>query len=88
MPKDLDSICEDLKTCGRREFSELLKIRHKYNIKLQNEAKGPEKSAEAVEELTLEQLKAQVDRELEQTIRQVEKDKKRRLKKDRKQEQK
>jgi AdoMet-dependent rRNA methyltransferase SPB1 len=87
LPKDLELMCEDLKTCGRREFSELLKIRHKYNTSLSSEAKG-KKGAEEVQELTPEQLEAQVDRELEQTIRQVEKDKKRRLKKDLKQQQK
>lgn len=87
LPKDLDSICEDLKTCGRREFSELLKVRHKYHIRISNEGKD-QKEAEPAPELTQEQLEAQVDRELEQTLRQVEKDKKRKLKKDRKQEQK
>ena len=54
LPKDLESMCEDLKTCGRREFSEFLKIRYKYNLRLQNEAKGPEKSAEPAQELTPE----------------------------------
>jgi len=31
-PLDLVSICEDLKLCGRREFSDLLKLRYTYNV--------------------------------------------------------
>jgi len=31
-PKDLQAICEDLKVCGRKEFSDLLKLRYKYNV--------------------------------------------------------
>jgi hypothetical protein len=38
-PKDLKFICEDLKTCGRREFSELLKLRYKYNVENQRKMK-------------------------------------------------
>lgn len=34
LPNDLDIMCEDLKTCGRREFSDLLKVRHKYQLRL------------------------------------------------------
>ena len=29
-PKELKLICDDLKVCGRREFSDLLKLRYKY----------------------------------------------------------
>ena len=32
LPSDLDQICEDLKVCGRREFSELLKLKYKYSL--------------------------------------------------------
>lgn len=32
VPKDLDIICEDLKLCGRKEFSDLLKVRYTYNV--------------------------------------------------------
>lgn len=39
LPSDLEIMCEDLKTCGRREFSELLKVRHKYQLRLQNQGK-------------------------------------------------
>jgi hypothetical protein len=38
-PKDLKFICEDLKTCGRREFSELLKLRYKFNVDNQRKLK-------------------------------------------------
>lgn len=29
-PKDLEIICEDIKVCGRREYSDLLKLRLVY----------------------------------------------------------
>jgi len=31
-PKDLNIMCEDLKLCGRKEFSDLLKLRYSYNV--------------------------------------------------------
>lgn len=31
-PDDLEQICSDLKVCGRREMSELLKLRYKYTV--------------------------------------------------------
>lgn len=31
-PKDLKLIVEDLKVAGRKEFSDLLKLRYKYDI--------------------------------------------------------
>ena len=30
LPDDLKMICEDLKLCGRREYSVLIRLRHKY----------------------------------------------------------
>jgi len=38
-PTDLDIICQDLKVCGRREFSILLKLRYKYNVTIDKAAK-------------------------------------------------
>lgn len=88
LPTDLDMMCEDLKTCGRREFSDLLKVRHKYQLR-QNQSKTAEASKEeAPADLTPEQLAAEVDRELEKAIQRMEKDKKRKAKKDRLAEQK
>ena len=31
-PSDLKDICMDLKCCGRREMSELLKLKYKYSL--------------------------------------------------------
>jgi len=88
-PKDLSHMCDDLKTCGRREFSELLKLRYKYHLRIAD-ANKDQKAAqqEASPELTQEQLEAKVDRELEQTIKQVERAQKRRMKKERERDQK
>jgi len=92
VPGDLDSICSDLKVCGRREFSELLKLRLKYvhNIEKANKEEK-EKNWQAnhpVVEKTQEQLEAEVDKELEDTIARVERTKKREAKKEREREQK
>jgi hypothetical protein len=43
-PKDLDEICEDIKVCGRREFSELLKLRYKYNVEIDRIKKAEKES--------------------------------------------
>jgi hypothetical protein len=37
--KELEIICEDLKVCGRKEFSDLLKLRYNYNNRLEKAAK-------------------------------------------------
>lgn len=29
-PTDLQAMCDDLKLCGRREYSHLIRLRHKY----------------------------------------------------------
>ena len=31
VPGDLQSMCDDLKVLGRREFQHLIRLRHKYN---------------------------------------------------------
>ena len=48
IPVDLQLICDDLKVCGRREMSILIKLRHKYQevIKKQNKAVTDEAKAE------------------------------------------
>jgi hypothetical protein len=85
-PSDLEQICEDLKCCGRREFSELLKLRYKYNVAIDRARKSEKEAKKAQEgqkEMTQEELEALVDKELEDTIKRVEKEKKRALKKER-----
>lgn len=39
LPKDIDTMCEDLKICGRKEFSDLLKLRHRYIADIENRNK-------------------------------------------------
>ena len=39
VPSDLETICGDLKLCGRREFQELLKLRYKLNVSVQRKKK-------------------------------------------------
>jgi len=50
LPSDLESICSDLKVCGRREFSDLLKLRLKYTSVIDNNNKlEKEKKREEIE---------------------------------------
>ena len=84
LPSDLEEMCKDIKVCGRRELSELLKIRYKYNNILEAEAKAiKEANRPAPAEKTQDDLQAEVDRELQETIDRVEKMKKRQQKKER-----
>jgi len=57
LPKELDIICDDLKLCGRKEFSDLLKVRYQYNVEKGRKAKE-EKEANRVDggekELTMD----------------------------------
>lgn len=48
-PKDLEAICADIKVCGRRELSELLKLRLRYinAIETANKEENERKRAEA-----------------------------------------
>lgn len=74
-PADLEIICQDLKVCGRKELSDMLKLRYKYNVALERkrkEAKQAAREAEGEKELTQEQLEKMVDRELEETLKRVE----------------
>ena len=46
-PADLELICEDLKICGRKEFSDLLKMRHSYNVAIDKKIKEIEEAKKA-----------------------------------------
>jgi AdoMet-dependent rRNA methyltransferase SPB1 len=48
-PGDLASFCEDLKCCGRRELSELLKLRYKYNVAIDRARKSEKEARKALE---------------------------------------
>jgi len=88
-PDELDIICEDLKVCGRRELFALLKFRHKYQRLIDIDRKKVksdiDKAANAAKQLEKNDsdLEAEQDKELEDTIKRVEKDRKRQDKKDR-----
>ena len=91
LPSDMDTICEDIRVCGRREYSELLRIRLKYIHKI--ESKNKEEKAKIRQEKiqnappkTQEELEEEVDKELEATIQRVQKMKKREAKKERERE--
>lgn len=93
VPKDIEVICEDIKCCGRRELSELLKLRLRYVNAIQDANRAAnEKKKEEADALrgpkTQEELEAQVDRELQETLDALEKQKKRQAKKQREAEQK
>ena len=78
VPDDLKMICDDLKLCGRREFSVLIRLRHKYTV-LQRSAKKAADEAEAAERRALEEPEdeeAKIDRELEETMLRIAKEKK------------
>lgn len=82
-----------MKVCGRREFSDMLKLRLNYvnAIESKNRSENERKKAEALAAKgpkTEEELQAEVDRELEETIARMEKQKKRQAKKQREMEQK
>jgi hypothetical protein len=64
-PSDLEEMCKDLKTCGRRELSDLLKLRYKYNVKVERERKSEKEAKKALEpekEVTQEEIEAMVDK--------------------------
>jgi Domain of unknown function (DUF3381) len=54
-PSDLDSICQDLKVCGRRELQELLKLKYKVGVaeeRRRKEEKELRKQGHEEEEMT------------------------------------
>ena len=78
-PSDLDTILEDIKVLGRREFSHLLRLRHKYQLMLTREQHAKDKQARE-EAKALEgpvDDDALIDAELEKTISRIEREKKR-----------
>ncbi len=76
-PDDLAEICGDIRVCGRSELNKLLTLRHKYQAykKKQN---VPEKKEEV--ELDAE---AVIEKQLDEAILRIEKEKKRAAKKER-----
>ena len=83
-PAELELICADLKVCGRKEFSDLLKMRHSYNVNIDKKIKEIDEARKGyipVAVKTEEQLEAGVDRELDKVLAKVEAKKKRDLKK-------
>lgn len=86
-------MCEDLKVCGKRELYNLLRMRHKYQVimdKQVKERKEEEKKVRLAEKGPKDETDEdeKLDRELEDTILRIEKDKKRQAKKDKVQEKK
>jgi len=43
----LELICDDLKLCGRKEFSDLLKMRHSYNVNIDKKIKEIDEAKKA-----------------------------------------
>lgn len=83
-PKELKLICDDIKLCGRKEFSDLLKLKYKYTTEKERKKKDDKDAAKALEpakEMTTEQLEAMVDKELDDTLSRMERDKKKQAKK-------
>ena len=83
-PLDFQAICDDLKVCGRREYGLLIRMRHKY----QEIIKQAAKKVNDAEKARLKELEepededAKIDRELEETMKRMEKEKKRLAKKE------
>ena len=83
-PTDLQDMCADLKVLGRREFSHLIRLRHKYVSITESEIKAKEKEEREKEMAGKEEEDedAKIDRELERTMQRMEKEKKRKEKKE------
>jgi hypothetical protein len=74
---------EDLKVCGRAEMQKLLTLRHKYQAtqkRVPKEDPAKKKDADAVEELDEE---AKIEKELEEAMERIDREKKRAAKKER-----
>ena len=76
-------MCDDIKVCGRREFALLIRLRHKYQLILSRKARSAaeEEAAKAKALKEPEDEDAKIDRELEETMQRMEKDKRRAAKK-------
>lgn len=66
-PNDLQDMCNDLKVCGRREMSHLIRLRHKFHGILSKNAAKLHQEEEAKRKALLppEDEDAKIDRELE-----------------------
>ena len=66
-PTDLQDMCADLKVLGRREFSHLIRLRHKYVgiIDSETRAKKKEEKEKEMAGKEEEDEDAKIDRELE-----------------------
>mmetsp|Transcript_46789 Transcript_46789/g.61895 ORF Transcript_46789/g.61895 Transcript_46789/m.61895 type:complete len:360 (+) Transcript_46789:884-1963(+) len=84
LPVDLQAICDDLKVCGRREMGILIRLRHKYQAVLEKKAKEVADAEKAEREAAKEpeDEDAKIDRELEETMKRIAKEKKRQAKKE------
>lgn len=80
---DFALICDDIKVCGRREYAMLLKVRHKYQDRRDKEQQEIDKAAKNAEVKEVLDSDGEIDRELELTMKKVDKIKKRALKKER-----
>lgn len=83
-PDDLQIICDDLKVCGRREMGLLIKMRHKYQQITEKIVKAAADEEAAIKKANEEpeDEDAKIDRELEETMKRMERDKKRQAKKE------
>jgi len=84
VPDDMQIICDDLKLCGRREMGILIRLRHKYQMITAKQAKAAadEVAAKKKAEEEPEDEDARIDRELEETMKRIEREKKRKEKKE------
>ena len=80
----MQTICDDLKVCGRREMAILIKLRHKYQNICQKIAKQAADDEAAQNEAAKEpeDEDERIDRELEETMKRMEREKKRQAKKE------
>ena len=83
-PGDLQLICDDLKVGGRREYGLLIRMRHKYQMILSKavKAQADSEKAKLKEAEGEEDEDAKIDRQLEETMKRMEKEKKRVAKKE------
>ena len=84
VPSDLQEMCDDIKVLGRREFSHLIRLRHKYVTTVKKEAKDKEQEEREKNKADESEMDedAKIDKELEETLAKMEKEKKRRAKKE------
>lgn len=72
VPEDFESMLNDLKVCGRREYQNLLRIHHKYQNIVRNGKQAQEKKQK--EEAKVEEpvdADAELDKQLEATLQRI-----------------